>query len=54
MVVKELLWKSSGGSDSCCKVGTSACCRIAILKCILGGGDGGASGNGWVVKVVVG
>ena len=38
MVVKELLWKSSGGSDSCCKVGTSACCRIAILKYILGGG----------------
>ena len=33
------MW-SSGDCDSCCKGGTCDTCRIAILKCVLGGCGG--------------
>ena len=45
-------WWSSCGGDGCFKGGCSNCCRIAILRCILGGCGCGASGGGGVVVVV--
>ena len=45
-------WWSSCGGDGCFKGGYPNCCRIAILKCILGGCGCGASGCGRVVVVV--
>ena len=37
------------GGEGCCNCDNSDCCRIAILKCILGGGDGNPSGGGGVL-----
>ena len=47
--------KSCCGGNSCCKGGKCDCCRNAILKCMLGGRDGGASGigGGWDGYVLV-
>ena len=46
-------WCSGDGGVGCCKGCNSDCCRIAILKCILGGSISGASGSDGVVVVVV-
>ena len=46
-------WWSSGGGDGCCKDCNIDCCRIAILKCYLGGSCVGASGGDGIVVLVV-
>ena len=53
------MWDSGGGdgTDGCCRGGRCKCCRIAIIKCLIGGRDGSGSGidvDGGRVVVVVG
>ena len=52
VVVMVWWWWSSCGGHGCFKGGYPNCCRIAILKLILGGCGCGASGCGRVVVVV--
>ena len=43
----------SSGGDGCCKGCNSDSCRIAILKCTLGGSFGGGIGSDGVVVLLV-
>ena len=52
------MWDSGGGdgTDDCCQGGRCKCCRITIIKCLIGGRDGSGSGidvDGGRVVVVV-
>ena len=42
-----------GGGESCCKGGKCDGCKSAILKCFHSGRDGGGSGIGGAMEVVM-
>ena len=45
--------KCGGGGESCCKGGKCDGCKSAILKCFHSGRDGGGSGIGGAMEVVM-
>ena len=42
-----------GCGESCCKGGRWDCCKSALTRCFLGGRNGGVSGVGGVMVVVI-